>query len=198
MATKPAPRREANPNAVHYVDNARFFEEMKAYHAAYHAAKANGQPKPRLSDYAGECFMKIATRLSTSPVFRNYPFREEMISHGVENCVMYAHNFDPEKTQNPFAYFTQVTYFAFFRKMQDEKKQMYIKAKMALQSSTLDALASFQDPEQAEDISAENAIDLNTNYLEDFVKRYEESLERRRETRRARTATPIEFEDDVE
>ena len=91
-------KREANPNAVHYVDNTKFFEEMKRYHESYIDAKQKGLPKPRLSNYAGECFMKIAERLSTSPVFRNYQFREEMVAHGIENCVMYAHNFDPSKT----------------------------------------------------------------------------------------------------
>lgn len=189
-------KREANPNAIHYVDNVRFFEEMKRYHELYTETKLKGLPKPRLSNYAGECFMKIAERLSTSPVFRNYPFREEMVAHGIENCVMYAHNFDPGKTHNPFAYFTQVTYFAFFRKMQDEKKQMYVKAKLALQSPTLDVLAAFQDPEQAEDVSGEHTLELNTTYLEDFVKRYEEGLARRRDKRKERATGIDQFMDD--
>jgi len=193
-STPPKKKREANPNAIHYIDNAKFFEEMKAYHEAYHEAKAASKPKPRLSDYAGSCFIKIAERLSLSPMFRNYPFREEMVAHGIENCVQCAHSFNPSTTQNPFAYFTQVTYWAFFRKMQDEKKQLYIRAKMALRSDSLDVLAAFQDESQADDNG--NAIAIDTTYLSDFVRKYEEGqaikLRRRKERRDQRIAASEE------
>jgi hypothetical protein len=59
--------------------------------------------KPPIPNYLGECFLKIATHLSYKPNFVNYMFREDMISDGIENCVQYIHNFDPEKSKNPFA-----------------------------------------------------------------------------------------------
>ena len=114
----------------HYVDNEKFLEVMTEYRNAYLESKENGEEqKPMIPDYAGECFLKIAERLSHRPNFINYAFREEMVSDGIENCVMYASNFDHEKSSNPFAYFTQITYYAFLRRIEKEKKQLYIKYK---------------------------------------------------------------------
>ena len=95
----------------HYVDNEKFLVVMTEYRNAYLDGKEIGEiQKPIIPDYAGECFLKIAERLSHRPNFINYAFREEMVSDGIENCVMYASNFNPEKSSNPFAYFTQITY----------------------------------------------------------------------------------------
>jgi hypothetical protein len=77
--------------------------------------------------------LDIATHLSYRPNFINYPYREEMISDGIENCVMYASNFNPEKSKNPFSYFTQIIYYAFLRRIQKEKKQSYVKYKMTME-----------------------------------------------------------------
>ena len=81
------------------------------YKADVKAAEEAGDPKPRITNYLGECFVKIATHLSYKPNFVNYMFREDMISDGIENCVQYIHNFNPEKSTNPFAYFTQIIHY---------------------------------------------------------------------------------------
>jgi len=86
--------------------------------------------KPPISNYLGECFLKIATHLSYKPNFVNYMFKDDMISDGIENCVQYIHNFDPEKSSNPFAYFTQIIHYAFLRRIQREKRQLEIKNKI--------------------------------------------------------------------
>ena len=93
-------------------------------------ADKEGLPRPRIPNYIGECFHKIATHLSYKPNFVNYMFRDDMIGDGVENCVMYIKNFNPEKSTNPFAYFTQVIYFAFLRRIAKEKKQLETKTKL--------------------------------------------------------------------
>lgn len=93
-------------------------------------AESCDDPRPPVSDYIGECFMKIAEHLSYRPNFINYPYREEMVGDGIENCLMYAHNFNPEKSKNPFSYFTQIIYYAFLRRIEKEKKQNYIKYKL--------------------------------------------------------------------
>ena len=67
---------------------------------------------------------KIANGLSYRPNFINYTYRQEMISDGIENCLQYIHNFDPEKSKNPFAYFTQIIYYAFIRRIQKEKNNL--------------------------------------------------------------------------
>ena len=123
----------------HYVDNEKFLVVMTEYRNAYLDGKENGEiQKPIIPDYAGECFLKIAERLSHRPNFINYAFREEMVSDGIENCVMYASNFNPEKSTNPFAYFTQIIYFAFLRRIEKEKKQLYIKYKTMEEYSSLE------------------------------------------------------------
>ena len=114
----------------HYVNNKELLEALIVYRAKVANAKENDLPKPRITNYLGECFLKIATHLSYKPNFVNYMFREDMISDGIENCVQYIHNFDPEKSKNPFAYFTQIIHYAFLRRIQKEKKQLEIKTKI--------------------------------------------------------------------
>lgn len=120
----------AKKKSEHYVNNKEFLEALIVYRGKVAHAKENDLPKPRITNYLGECFLKIATHLSYKPNFVNYMFREDMISDGIENCVQYIHNFNPEKSQNPFAYFTQIIHYAFLRRIQKEKKQLEIKNKI--------------------------------------------------------------------
>ena len=114
----------------HYVNNKELLEALIVYRAKVAHAKENDLPKPRITNYLGSCFLKIATHLSYKPNFVNYMFRDDMISDGIENCVQYIHNFDPEKSKNPFAYFTQIIHYAFLRRIQKEKRQLEIKNKI--------------------------------------------------------------------
>ncbi len=114
----------------HYVNNKEFLEALVVFKAKCAAAKEAGEQRPQISNYIGDCFMKIATHLSYKPNFVNYMFREDMISDGIENCVQYIENFNPEKSKNPFAYFTQIIYYAFLRRIQKEKRQLEIKNKI--------------------------------------------------------------------
>ena len=114
----------------HYVNNKEFLAAMVEYTKNVNRAKRNKQPKPPVTDYIGSCFLKIANHLSYRPNFINYTFRDDMISDGIENCLQYLDNFNPRKSNNPFAYFTQIIYYAFIRRIQKEKKQTNIKYKM--------------------------------------------------------------------
>ena len=118
----------------HYVNNKEFLEALVVFKAKCLAAKEAGEPRPQISNYIGECFLKIATHLSYKPNFVNYMFREDMICDGIENCVQYIENFNPEKSKNPFAYFTQIIYYAFLRRIQKEKRQLEIKNKILYKS----------------------------------------------------------------
>lgn len=122
----------------HYIDNKLFFEHIKEWKILVDAADAVDGEHPPITSYIGECFIKIAENLSRKPNFINYPYRDEMISDGIENCVLYAYNFDPSKSTNPFSYFTQIIYYAFLRRIQKEKKQAYIKVKM-IEKSDVDS-----------------------------------------------------------
>ena len=130
--------------SVHYVNNKEFLAALIEYRRQVREAAEKEIPgitdeqlktwsspnKPPIPDYIGECILKIATHLSFKPNFVNYMFKEDMISDGIENCVQYIHNFNPEKSQNPFAYFTQIIHYAFLRRIQREKRQMEIKNKI--------------------------------------------------------------------
>ena len=119
----------------HYVDNKEFLKAMKEYKQKCTEAEEAGDPKPQVTNYIGECFLKIANHLSYRPNFINYTFRDDMISDGIENCLQYLDNFNPTKSNNPFAYFTQIIYFAFIRRIQKEKKQVTIKQKLITEAN---------------------------------------------------------------
>ena len=114
----------------HYVDNKKFLQAMTEYRALRIKAEEEGKKRPQVTNYIGECYLKIANHLSYRPNFINYTYRDDMISDGIENCLQYMDNFDPEKSKNPFAYFTQIIYYAFIRRIQKEKKQQQVKQKM--------------------------------------------------------------------
>jgi hypothetical protein len=120
----------AEKKPVHYVNNPDFLEAVKKYKKQCAEAEACGDPKPQLSNYLGECILKIATKLANRPNFINYSYKDDMILDGIENCIMYFDNFDPAKSSNPFSYFTQIIYYAFLRRIEKEKKQSYIRGKL--------------------------------------------------------------------
>lgn len=166
----------------HYVDNKKLFQALVKYQADVskcNASKRKRRP-PAIPDYVGECLLMIATRLANKPNFARYTFREDMISDAMENCILYMHNFNPAKSQNPFAYFTQIIHYAFIRRIEREKKYSYTKYKYALHkthqkedyvSDTGDTF-DIKDPAWA---SYEN--------VHEFIRAYEDKLARARSSR---------------
>ena len=142
------PQPQAAPSTkkagAHYVDNKKFYEELKKYRESVDLAVAQGQEKPQISNYLGDCFIKIATHLSYKANFINYTFKDDMISDGIENCLAAADKFDPTKSTNPFAYYTQIVYFAFIRRIQKEKKQQATKYKI-IENMDLDDILTSED-----------------------------------------------------
>lgn len=163
----------------HYVNNKQFLESLIQYRAACKQAADQQVDTPPVPKYIGECLLQIATRLSHKPNFANYQFREDMISDGLENCINYIHNFDPEKSQNPFAYFTQIIYYAFLRRIQKEKKQLYVKHKALENSYLMDAIQ-----EEFHGSQLKSTIDNTSDYMHDFVENFESKLEKRKVNRR--------------
>lgn len=161
----------------HYVNNREFLENLTVYRTKVENSfvqKYDRKPtredrgkhwegKPPIPNYLGECFLKIATHLSYKPNFVNYMFREDMISDGIENCVQYIHNFDPEKSSNPFAYFTQIINYAFLRRIQKEKKQLDIKTKI-IEKSGYDKVMMVDDSLLSGSSSDYNTIKDNIQY----------------------------------
>ena len=166
---------------AHYVNNGEFLIAMKEYRASVIDAREKGLPKPMVSNYIGDCILKIATHLSYKPNFINYTYKDDMILDGIENCIHYIDNFDPDKSSNPFAYFTQIIYYAFIRRIAKEKKHSYIKNKL-IQNMSYDA---FELQEQDEDGHFHNAyLDFmqSNQQFDDFIERKAAKRKKKKES----------------
>ena len=166
---------EAEENAMakrttrNYVNNKDLLDALIEYQAACKEAEDSGDPKPRVPDYIGTCIFQIATRLATKPNFSGYSYKEDMISDGIENCLLYINNFNPEKSQNPFAYFTQIIWYAFLRRIQKEKKQMYIRFK-----SSQELLSLGETYTGDEDLQLQ--LNISADYMNTFIEDFEDKL----------------------
>ena len=152
----------AEKKKVHYVDNKKFLAAIVERKEQIKEAEGVGESKPQISNYLGECILKISNHLSYRPNFINYTYKEEMISDGIENSLQYIDNFDPEKSKNPFAYFTQIIYYAFIRRIAKEKKQQKIKERILLRSNIQDMIVVQKH---------DDAADYQAQYI-DFLDKY--------------------------
>ncbi len=157
----------------HYVDNKKLYEAIVQYKQVCIEAKVQCIDTPPIPDYVGRCILLIAQRLAMKPNFANYSFVDDMISDGVENCISYFDNFDPSKYTNPFAYFTQIIYYAFIRRILKEKKQQYIKHKALENSMIFDELV--QQSGDDDTFTTVN-IDIDNQQVVDFIKSFEDTL----------------------
>jgi hypothetical protein len=159
--------------ATHYVNNAEMLESIKSYKAKLKDARDNNTEEPRIPEYLGECVLKIATRLSQKANFINYSYRDDMILDGIENCIQCMNSFDPDKSSNPFSYFTQVIYFAFLRRIAKEKKQSYIKGKLVQEM----AFDTFDLQGHDDDADFKNAyasfMQMHSTFDDSFIKNKE-------------------------
>jgi len=171
---------KANNN--YYVDNKKLYQHMVEYKKLVNEHTGEGQ-KREIPPYVGRSILMIANRLSLKPNFINYSYREEMICDGVENCITYINNFNPDRTNNPFAYFTQIIYFAFLRRIQREKKQVYIKHKSLENSIILNTLNGVNDFDDGE-FEGSYAIENDNQNMNDFIKNFEDGLEKKKNKRK--------------
>ena len=170
----------------HYVNNKDFTAAVAEYAGLIKAAKEKDETPPRMSEYIGECVYKIATRLSTRPNFINYTYRDEMICDAIENCIQYLGNFNIEKSSNAFAYVTQICYYAFLRRIQKEKKQVFIKQKSIMESDV--SLESFQTIDGQYDPALTNT---NVEWLKENMNHvnYEPRKSKKKTTTKKKTGT---------
>jgi len=169
----------------HYVNNEQFLQEMKVFRAAVLESKANNTERPRVPNYIGDCLFKIATHLARKPNFANYTFKEDMVSDGVENCLLYIDNFDPDKSSNPFAYFTQIIYYAFLRRIQKEKKHLYIKYK-SMENEVINQLVENNGEEY---VTSHLNGAMHDSYSEEFISDFIKTFENNKQTKIAKAAT---------
>ena len=160
-----------------YVNNKDLLEALIKYKEECREAEDAGDPLPRVPDYIGKCIYQIATRLATKPNFSGYSYKEDMISDGIENCLLYIGNFNPEKSQNPFAYFTQIIWYAFLRRIQKEKKQMYIRFK-----SSQNMLATGDTYAGGDEVQLN--LTTSADYMNSFIEDFEDKLQKDKEKKK--------------
>lgn len=180
----------------YYVDNKKFTQAIREHRAKVKENEEKGLPPPRISNYIGDCILKIATKFSTRPNFINYSFREEMIEDAIENCFLYFHNFDPDRSTapNPFAYFTQVTKNAFRRRIQKEEKDRYTKYKYFSEKILNTELGNYLQDDNGDHLIPKTTYDnLNT-----FMAAFEAKEERRKERRKELKNNKLENKDEGE
>ena len=135
-----------------YVNNKEFSQLISEHVEGVRSDLASGREPRPLTNHIGECFLKIANGLSRSPNFMNYSYREDMVMDAVENCIKAVNNYNydaPTRSgnANAFSYFTQISYFAFLRRIAKEKKQVDIK-KLLIESGNIGNFAEFGDGEE--------------------------------------------------
>ena len=159
-----------------YVDKKEFSDEMIEWKERWLAAKEAGEPTVPLTNSIGKKIMLIAEGVSRMKNFSNYTYKDEMILDGIENCIRYAHNFNPEKSTNAFAYFTTSIYYAFIRRIGVEKKQGHIKKKCIE--------LAIDDPRYNHDLgsfgTSAGAIAEVQKKLSGEIMTYEESLKKKK------------------
>lgn len=150
-----------------YINNKDLFEAMKNYKKIVDENKIKNIEPPVIPDYIGKSIMLICSNLAKKPNFSGYTYKQDMISDGIIDCVAAVNNFNPERTNNPFAYFTQIAWNAFIRRINKEKKQTYIKHKNYQNSSLL--------------VEMETEVNMNSSYKsndfsDDIIKSFEDKL----------------------
>jgi hypothetical protein len=179
---------------IHYVDNKKFFEAIVEYRKKLQEARDAGLEDPRIPNYIGECIWKIAEKLSTKPCFMNYSYRDEMISDGVENCILYFKDYDPVKGQNPFAYFTQVIYYAFLRRISKEEKNRY-----TIYKNFQETIIHSHDVTQLVDGDDNHLLPTSMyDNINDFMSRFEKKEEAKKAKRKQMKEGLLKFYEEKE
>ncbi len=172
-----------------YIDNQKFLESLTEYKRLVAEYKAADRPLPRIPEFLGKCFYDICENMSRRSEFINYSYRDEMISDAHENCVQYWYTFDGSKSNNPFGYFSRLIWRAFVRRIHKEKKQQYVRYKMAFNSGILDNTNNLTDS----DGNAITEVDSLADNMHDFVQQYEQKIQDKKDLKKVKAAkkTPI-------
>lgn len=178
--------------SAYYIDNKLFYEEMRKYIELCREASETDDIFPIIPNYLGECFFKISTKLATRPNFSNYSYKEEMIGDAIENCIHYVRSFNPDKSTNPFAYFTQIAWNSFIARINKEKKQQYVKYK-SMEHMLINSTNFVHSGEGDQMIGAEFHENTQT-----FIKNYEDNLEKTKRKKEEKQAEKIALENFIE
>ena len=174
----------------HYVNNAQFSQAVVDYCTTVKEAKESGNGQPIIPDYIATCFLKICEGLSHKANFVRYTYREEMVMDAVENCLKAIQNYNIEAATrtgkpNAFAYFTQISWFAFLRRIEKEKKQQDIKMKYMEQSGIENFLDQELGDAQSRQVAAAfvDQLRFRIDEIKDKDKEWKEIVKKERKRR---------------
>ena len=146
-----------------YINNKDLYLAMKLFKKEVRKCLKENKEPPQISNYIGNSILLICNNLAKKPNFSGYTYKQEMISDAVVDCVASVENFDPKKTNNPFAYFTQIAWNAFIRRIFKEKKQSYVKHK------------NFENTLLFTDIDNEDLVQMKPNeFSNEIIRSFEE------------------------
>jgi len=179
----------------HYVNNREFSEAVVKYCTTVQEAKENDRMIPIVPDYVAQCFLRIAEGLSHKANFVRYTYREEMVMDAVENCLKAIENYDIEAATrsgkpNAFAYFTQISWYAFLRRIQKEKKQQDIKLKFISEAD----ISQFMFDEEDGQVNNAGSLVDTLRFRIDTVKAADEEFKEyvKEEKKRKRRAVNVD------
>lgn len=122
-APKKIKREKSTSTKGHYVTNAEMLQEVIR-------AKKLG----KVTDELAKMFILITERYSKKSNFSGYSFREDMVSVALINLCANGLKFDPERSSNPFSFYTTVIHNSFLQYMADEKKHRNIRDSMMVEN----------------------------------------------------------------
>lgn len=155
----------ARPKSTNYINNAELYKHLSQYIHDYRDAVKNNVDLPQVPKYVGEAILLIARKLATKSNFGGYSFREDMIGDGVENCLRYLHNFNPDKSTNPFGYLTLIMWRAFVRRIEKENVESYTRHKMILGNADVyDTIQAEMSAAMLDVVSLEKSADVVRNF----------------------------------
>lgn len=160
---------------ANYINNKEFYQLLVDYYERCREAELHDKPKPRIPEEVGQCFLMIATKLSNKGNFVGYTYKDEMVSDALENCIMAVNSFNPEKSKNPFAYFTQIIWYAFLRRIEKEKKQTYVKYK------SLEKLVLESDDFLEGESNGYSNFDLENEKMKPIIEKFEKKSNKKKE-----------------
>ena len=174
------------PRVRNYINNREMHDRLVEYLELCDKAEESGAQLPIVPDYLGKCFLQIATRLSSKPNFSGYSYVEEMRSEGVLTCLKYIRNYNPEKSNNPFAYFTQFIKNSFRQQINTEHRSTYLKYKNYQQLQSLEMLGGG---------TSASAPELYDNYNA-FIENFERKAAVKKAEKAKKKAEALTFDDD--
>jgi hypothetical protein len=156
---------------VHYVNNANFSQAVVEYVKTVNAARDKDKTIPTVPDYIAECFLRISEGLSHKSNFIRYTYREEMVMDAVENCLKAILNYNIETATrtgkpNAFAYFTQIAWYAFLRRIAKEKKQQDIKIKFLTRAPIEEFIETDPNDPDAGSVEMHSMVDILRDRIE--------------------------------